>query len=46
MNEQECWKVKVVWKSGRETRDCYSTASGLLIATAGLPWVFNAFNIP
>lgn len=35
MNEQECWKVKVVWKSGRETRDCYSTASGLLIATEG-----------
>ena len=33
MNGEACYKVKVVWKSGRETMDCYSVASGLLIAT-------------
>jgi len=31
----ECWKVKVVWKSGRETIDCFSVDTGLLIATEG-----------
>lgn len=35
MNGEACYKVKVVWKSGRETMDCYSVASGLLIATVG-----------
>lgn len=35
MNEQECWLVKLVWKSGRETRDCYSVETGLLVATTG-----------
>ena len=30
---QECWKVKVVWKSGRETHDCYAVDSGLLVAS-------------
>lgn len=29
---QECYKVKLVWKSGRETYDCYSTADGMLVA--------------
>lgn len=29
---QPCYKVKVVWKSGRETFDCYSTETGLLVA--------------
>ena len=33
MNGEPCYKVKVVWKSGRETVDCYSVASGLLVAT-------------
>lgn len=33
MNGEACYKVKVVWKSGRETFDCYSVASGLLVAT-------------
>ena len=33
MNGEPCYKVKVVWKSGRETFDCYSVASGLLVAT-------------
>lgn len=33
MNGEACYKVKIVWKSGRETFDCYSIASGLLIAS-------------
>jgi hypothetical protein len=33
MNGEACYKVKMVWKSGRETFDCYSVASGLLIAS-------------
>lgn len=28
----ECYKVKLVWPSGRESFDCYSLSSGLLIA--------------
>ena len=32
MNGEACYKVKLKWKSGRETFDCYSVASGLLIA--------------
>ena len=35
MNGEPCYKVKLVWKSGRETLDCYSVASGLLIASVG-----------
>lgn len=35
MNGEACYKVKVVWKSGRETFDCYSVASGLLVASVG-----------
>jgi hypothetical protein len=31
MNGQECYKVKVAWKSGRETFDCYSTETGLIV---------------
>jgi outer membrane lipoprotein-sorting protein len=27
----ECYKVKVVWKSGRETHDCYAVDTGLLV---------------
>jgi hypothetical protein len=30
---QACYKVKLVWKSGRESYDCYSVESGLLVAT-------------
>lgn len=33
MNGEPCYKVKVTWKSGRETLDCYSVASGFLVAT-------------
>jgi hypothetical protein len=35
MNGEACYKVKLVWKSGRETFDCFSVASGLLIASMG-----------
>jgi hypothetical protein len=28
-----CWKVKLGWRSGRESFDCYDVESGLLIAT-------------
>ena len=35
MNGEACYKVKIVWKSGRETFDCYSAASGLLVASTG-----------
>jgi hypothetical protein len=28
-----CLKVKLVWKSGRESHDCYSEETGLLVAT-------------
>jgi hypothetical protein len=29
---QECYKVKLVWNSGRESFDCYSAADGMLVA--------------
>src|SRR5690606_15247168 len=29
----DCYKVRVIWKSGRETLDCYSVDSGLLVGT-------------
>ncbi|HUQ81249.1 MAG TPA: hypothetical protein VM076_08935 [Gemmatimonadaceae bacterium] len=35
MNGEACYKVKMTWKSGRETNDCYSIATGLLIASVG-----------
>jgi hypothetical protein len=35
MNGEACYKVKLTWKSGRETSDCYSVATGLLIASVG-----------
>ena len=31
----ECYKVKLVWKTGRETYDCFSVATGLLVASQG-----------
>ncbi|MGD8277919.1 MAG: hypothetical protein PVH00_07825 [Gemmatimonadota bacterium] len=30
---QACYRVRIVWKSGRETFDCYAIESGLLIST-------------
>ncbi|MGH7552400.1 MAG: hypothetical protein ACREMQ_05175 [Longimicrobiales bacterium] len=31
MDGQPCYRVKFVWKSGRETTDCFSVDSGLLV---------------
>lgn len=28
-----CWTVRLLWASGRETLDCYSTEDGLLVAS-------------
>lgn len=33
MNSERCYLVKITWKSGRESYDCYSAASGLLIGS-------------
>jgi hypothetical protein len=33
MGGQPCYKVKLVWKSGRETFDCYSVETSLLVGT-------------
>ena len=35
MNGQQCYRVKVVSLSGRETIDCYSTETGLLVGMTG-----------
>jgi hypothetical protein len=32
---RECYKVRLVWQSDRETFDCYSPESGLLVASLG-----------
>jgi len=32
---RSCYKVRLVWTSGRQTYDCYDTATGLLVATIG-----------
>ncbi|MEN1728821.1 MAG: hypothetical protein AAGJ52_10330 [Pseudomonadota bacterium] len=32
-NGESCYKVDVVWKSGRETSDCYAVDTGLLLAS-------------
>lgn len=33
MGGHECHKVRVEWKSGRESFDCYSTESGLIVGS-------------
>lgn len=33
MNSEHCYLVKLTWKSGRQTTDCYSATSGLVIGT-------------
>ena len=33
MNNERCYLVKLNWKSGRESYDCYSAATGFLIAS-------------
>ena len=32
---QPCYKVELVWKSGRESWDCYAVDTGLMVATGG-----------
>lgn len=31
--ETACWRVRLVWRSGRETHDCYALETGLLVAS-------------
>lgn len=33
MNSERCYLVKLMWKSGRESYDCYSAATGLMVAS-------------
>lgn len=33
MNSERCYLVKLTWKSGRESFDCYSPTTGLMVAT-------------
>lgn len=33
MGTKDCYKVKLVWNSGRETFDCYSPETGLLVGS-------------
>ena len=33
MNSERCYLVKLTWNSGRETYDCFSVASGLMVAS-------------
>jgi hypothetical protein len=32
MNGQDCYRVRIQWKSGRESFDCYSVETGLIVA--------------
>lgn len=36
MNSERCYLVKLTWKSGRETFDCFSVASGLMVASRSM----------
>lgn len=31
LNEQECYKIKHTWKSGRVSHDCFSVSDGMLV---------------
>jgi hypothetical protein len=33
MNNQDCYKVKHTWKSGRVSQDCFSVSTGLIVAS-------------
>lgn len=33
VNEQECYLVRLVWNSDRETRDCFHAVTGLLLSS-------------
>lgn len=36
MNAERCYLVKLSWKSGRQTHDCYSVATGLIVASRSM----------
>ncbi len=36
MNGERCYELKLNWKSGRETFDCYSVATGYLVASRSI----------
>jgi hypothetical protein len=36
VENQPCVKVKLTWKSGRSTTDCYSESTGLLVSSEGV----------
>lgn len=36
VENQPCVKVKLTWKSGRSTTDCYSEGTGLLVSSEGV----------
>lgn len=36
MNGERCFELKLNWKSGRETFDCYSANTGLLVASRSI----------
>lgn len=36
MNSERCYLIKLTWKSGRESYDCYSAASGFLVASRSI----------
>jgi hypothetical protein len=36
MNSERCYLVKLTWKSGRETYDCYSAATGFVVASRSI----------
>jgi hypothetical protein len=36
MNSERCYLVKLTWKSGRESFDCYSVATGLMVGSTSV----------
>lgn len=36
MGGQQCYLVKLTWKSGRETYDCYNASSGLMVGSKSI----------
>jgi hypothetical protein len=36
MGGERCYLVKLTWKSGRETFDCYSPTSGLMVGSSSI----------
>jgi hypothetical protein len=36
MNSERCYLVKLTWKTGRQSQDCYSPTTGLLVASRSM----------